>query len=193
MRLGRDVLGLDLYQVLGVGQTATAREIRRAYLREVRASHPDLNPDDSEAEGRTAQLNVAARVLLDPALRTLYDRARQAPAEPKAAAWYERPRSSSRGRAGSEEWARPAAARKRRKPGPSAKKFLLELRSQASRLSLAVDERLEAMPTASRRTATLLLLGAAFWLIASARPRNLMADPGGAPPPTSVSPSVLHP
>jgi len=195
MRLGRDVLGLDLYQVLGVGQNATVRDIRSAYLREVRASHPDLNPDDREAEGRTAQLNIAARVLLDPALRALYDRSRNRAPEPKEPApWYERRRpEQSSGVAANEEWAAAPATRQKRKPGPAARKFLVELRSRASRLSLALDEKLEAMPSTSRRTATLLLLGAAFWLIASARPRNLMADPGGAPPPTSVSPSVLNP
>jgi curved DNA-binding protein CbpA len=193
MRLGRDVLGLDLYQVLGVSENATAPEIRHAYLRQVRASHPDLNPDDSEAERRTARLNIAARVLLDPALRGLYDRARGRSRDARPAppvAWYERRRGARAERAG-EDWIAPAVSPER-KPGPTARKFVVELRSHASRLSLALDEKLAAMPASSRRTATLLLLCAAFWLISSARPRNLMADPA-EPRPTSVNPSVLNP
>ena len=75
MRLGKDVLEADLYGALGVLPDATASEIRVAYRRQVRNSHPDLNQLDPEAMPRMLRLNMAARVLLDPTLRRAYDRA----------------------------------------------------------------------------------------------------------------------
>jgi curved DNA-binding protein CbpA len=97
MRLGKDVLEADLYEVLGVLPDATESEIRVAYRRQVRTSHPDLNQEDPDAVPRMKKLNVAARVLLDPSLRRAYDRVPRGPratgADPKPArqrAWFER-------------------------------------------------------------------------------------------------------
>src|SRR3954466_9304055 len=109
MRLGKDVLEADLYGDLGVLPDATESEIRVAYRREVRASHPDLNREDPEAVPRMARLNVAAKVLLDPALRRAYDRVpraadrkprRSTARAPRRAAWFERREQSS-----DNEWA----------------------------------------------------------------------------------------
>jgi len=60
MRLGKDVLEADLYAVLGILPDATASEIRVAYRRRARESHPDLNQLDPQAVPRMARLNVAA-------------------------------------------------------------------------------------------------------------------------------------
>ena len=77
MRLGQDVLGMDLYSVLEVPSRSTAEEIRQAYRRLVRGSHPDLYPGSGGgAERRMVELNVAASVLLDPLRRGEYDRRR---------------------------------------------------------------------------------------------------------------------
>ena len=40
----------DLYAALGVARTATAEEIRKAYRKIAKTSHPDLNPGDKSAE-----------------------------------------------------------------------------------------------------------------------------------------------
>ena len=59
------------YSVLGVPATASAEEIRSAYLRKSRALHPDVNPEGAEF---LLAVQEAYRVLSDPAKRALYDR-----------------------------------------------------------------------------------------------------------------------
>ena len=63
----------DLYAVLGVGRTAGADEIKKAYRRLARKHHPDLNPGDKQAEERFKEISVAHDILTDPKQRKLYD------------------------------------------------------------------------------------------------------------------------
>lgn len=58
----------DARRVLGVGPTATDDELRRAFRREVRSSHPDLS-SSSDATERTIAVTEAYRVLVE-ALRS---------------------------------------------------------------------------------------------------------------------------
>ena len=64
----------DYYQVLGVGKSASDKEIRSAYRKLARKYHPDLNPSDRSAEARFKELQTAYDVLSDPAKRPKYDR-----------------------------------------------------------------------------------------------------------------------
>lgn len=64
---------IDYYKVLGVGRNATTEEIRKAYRKIARKYHPDLNPDDKEAEKKFKQANEAHAVLSDPEKRKKYD------------------------------------------------------------------------------------------------------------------------
>lgn len=64
----------DLYEVLEVSRDATADEIKKAYRRLARESHPDANPDDPDAEARFKELAAAYEVLSDPSKRERYDR-----------------------------------------------------------------------------------------------------------------------
>lgn len=65
---------IDYYKVLGVDKNATAAEIKSAYKKLARKLHPDLNPDDKEANKKFQQLNEANAVLSDPEKRKKYDK-----------------------------------------------------------------------------------------------------------------------
>ncbi|MDE2716410.1 MAG: DnaJ domain-containing protein, partial [Chloroflexota bacterium] len=45
------------YDVLGVEKSATDKDIRQAFRRLARKYHPDLNPDDKEAEAKFKEIN----------------------------------------------------------------------------------------------------------------------------------------
>jgi curved DNA-binding protein len=64
---------IDYYQVLGVAKTATDKDIKNAYRKLARKYHPDLNPNDTEANKKFQQLNEANEVLSDPEKRKKYD------------------------------------------------------------------------------------------------------------------------
>jgi len=64
----------DYYATLGVPRTATQAEIKKAYRKLARDSHPDKHPGDASAEQRFKALNEANAVLSDPAKREKYDR-----------------------------------------------------------------------------------------------------------------------
>jgi curved DNA-binding protein len=64
---------IDYYKVLGVSKTATQDEIRSAYRKLARKHHPDLNPNDKEANKKFQQINEANEVLSDPEKRKKYD------------------------------------------------------------------------------------------------------------------------
>jgi curved DNA-binding protein len=63
----------DYYQILGVDKKASKEEISRAFKKLARKYHPDLNPDNPEAEKKFKEANEAYEVLKDPEKRKLYD------------------------------------------------------------------------------------------------------------------------
>jgi DnaJ-class molecular chaperone len=64
----------DPYAALGLGRTANADEIRRAYRKLAKELHPDVRPGDKAAEERFKRATAAFNMLSDPAVKTRFDR-----------------------------------------------------------------------------------------------------------------------
>jgi curved DNA-binding protein len=64
---------IDYYKILGVDKNASEKDIKAAYRKLARKHHPDLNPNDTEANKKFQQLNEANEVLSDPEKRKKYD------------------------------------------------------------------------------------------------------------------------
>lgn len=63
----------DYYKLLGVERNASKDELSKAFKKLARKYHPDLNPDDKEAEAKFKDINEAYEVLKDDEKRKLYD------------------------------------------------------------------------------------------------------------------------
>jgi curved DNA-binding protein len=64
---------VDYYKTLGVDKNAKTEDIKKAYRKLARKLHPDLNPNDKEANKKFQQINEANEVLSDPEKRKKYD------------------------------------------------------------------------------------------------------------------------
>ncbi|HLY26661.1 MAG TPA: DnaJ C-terminal domain-containing protein [Aggregatilineales bacterium] len=63
----------DYYKILGVERNADEKEIKKAYRKLARQFHPDMNPNDKNAEKHFKQINEAYEVLSDADKRAKYD------------------------------------------------------------------------------------------------------------------------
>ncbi|PPK85642.1 curved DNA-binding protein [Neolewinella xylanilytica] len=65
---------IDYYQTLGVDKTADEKQLKKAFRKLARKYHPDVAPDDAEAEQKFKAVNEAYAVLSDPEKRAKYDK-----------------------------------------------------------------------------------------------------------------------
>lgn len=65
---------IDYYKILDISKDASSDEIKKAYRKLARKLHPDINPNDKEAQAKFQQLNEANEVLSHPEKRKKYDK-----------------------------------------------------------------------------------------------------------------------
>lgn len=75
--MNRDWVDKNFYKVLGISETATAEEVKKAYRKLAQTHHPDANPDDPEAEQKFKEISEAYAILSDPEQRKEYDQIRR--------------------------------------------------------------------------------------------------------------------
>jgi molecular chaperone DnaJ len=63
----------DYYEVLGISKDASESEIKKAFRQQAKKYHPDLHPDDKEAEVKFKEVNEAYEVLSDADKKARYD------------------------------------------------------------------------------------------------------------------------
>ena len=66
----------DYYKVLGVSESASPNDIKKAYRKLAQKHHPDRNPDNPDAEAKFKSVSEAHTVLSDPEQRRRYDQSR---------------------------------------------------------------------------------------------------------------------
>ncbi|MGQ9920177.1 MAG: molecular chaperone DnaJ [Desulfobacca sp.] len=81
------MLERDAYEILGVPRDATDADLKKAYRKLARKYHPDVNPNDKEAEKKFKEISAAYDILSNPEKRAEYDRL-------GAAAYYARPETA---------------------------------------------------------------------------------------------------
>lgn len=121
----------DYYRVLGVPESASPEDIRKAYRAKAKAFHPDKAGGDKAKEEKFKEINEAHEVLGDPKKRAQYDQMRKAGASGDPAEYFRQARSGGGGPGGipidmedlfgsffdTGAWGRQAGARSRRGKG----------------------------------------------------------------------------
>lgn len=74
----------DFYEILDLDKDATEEEVKRAYRKQAKKYHPDLNPDSKDAEQKFKEATSAYEILSNPEKRSRYDRFGHAGVDPQA-------------------------------------------------------------------------------------------------------------
>jgi len=75
----------DFYEILEIEKDASQDDIKKAYRTLAKKYHPDLNPNNNEAEHNFKEVNAAYEILSDTEKRARYDRYGHAGVDPQAA------------------------------------------------------------------------------------------------------------
>lgn len=59
-------MAMDPYKVLGIDKNATPEEIKKAYRKKAKENHPDLHPDDPDANQKMNEINEAYDMINNP-------------------------------------------------------------------------------------------------------------------------------
>jgi len=179
-RLDRTLTDRDLYAILGISRWASRDEVRRAYRRLIALHHPDRHRADRRAERRTALINVAAGILLDPAQRAAYDRLRTVRVVTSSRSG---PRPApGRGPAGQDAWSEPRRASDR----ATRSRFAGRLRSWPQDRLLAFGNWSSSWQPQRHWTVFVACIWLSMLLIQCARPRSLPGLFGRTPAPGSA-------
>jgi len=71
--LRADQMKKDYFAILGLKPSATDKEIRSAYKKLAKKYHPDLNPNNKQAEEKFKEISEANDVLTDPEKRRMWE------------------------------------------------------------------------------------------------------------------------
>lgn len=66
----------DHYKILGLSANATLDDVKKAYRREMRRYHPDLNPEDPNAHAKSVEINLAYEILSNSVAKQRFDNVR---------------------------------------------------------------------------------------------------------------------
>ena len=72
----------DYYEVLGVNRNASDDELKKAFRKQAKKYHPDINPGDKEAEAKFKEVNEAYEILSNSEKRSRYDQFGHAGVDP---------------------------------------------------------------------------------------------------------------
>lgn len=64
----------NFYSILGVGESATKEQIKKAYRDKAKQWHPDKNPNNKSAEEKFKAIQNAYETLSDSSRRLAYDK-----------------------------------------------------------------------------------------------------------------------
>ncbi len=70
----KDILSINIYELLEVSPDAAEKDIRRAYRKKALKVHPDKNKNDPKANALFHELSEALEVLVDKSARSAYDK-----------------------------------------------------------------------------------------------------------------------